>query len=475
VALLATEADITTGVAPEQRVCHARTAQRPVVILDTSVLLSEPSSLFAFPDADVVLPLTVIEELDGHKGRLDDVGRAARHSARLIEQLRVEAGGDLRQPVVLPRGGSLRIELNGLQTEALGRLGLSVDKADNRILAAALGQVADGRTVRVVSADVNLRLKAASLGLEAEEHRSVPSSPNGSHHRGWRTVEVAPDVIDRLFASRSVALEEAGLTGEQVGINEMAVCRAGRQSALARRVGTTLRLLNTDREVWGLRARNKEQAFALELLLDPELPVVALAGKAGTGKTILALAAALEQTFERNAIYDRVMILRPVVAVGRQQLGYLPGTLEEKLGPWMEAVTDAMVALGDGVSHQQAQDILNGWVRAGKLTMEAVTFLRGRSLQRTFVVVDEAQNLEPLTVKTILTRLGEGSKVVLVGDVTQIDVPGGRSGLVGLDRVLGEVPGIAFVHLTRRDVVRHQIVADIIRAYEEAERADDGG
>jgi PhoH-like ATPase len=397
----------------------------PVVVLDTSVLLSDPEALFSFPRAEIVLPLTVIEELDEHKTRPDDVGRAARRTARLIEELRLAAGGDLRQALPLPGGGWFRIELNGRRSDALRAAGLDVDRPDNRILATALGQSEAGRSVTLYSGDVNLRIKAASLGLEACEPRAAAGDPDPSGSAGWQELNVSPGLIDRLYAEHVVALEALGGESlpESLGVNHFAVVRAGSQSALVRRRAHDLRLVPTDRSAWELRPRSKEQHFALDLLLDPDVSIVGLTGRAGTGKTILALAAGLEQTFERDGRYDRLMILRPVVPVGRQEVGFLPGSLGEKLGPWMEAVTDTMVALGDRVAHAQAQDILAGWVKSGRLTMDAVTYLRGRSIQRTYVLVDEAQNLEPLTVKTILTRLGAGSKVVLVGDLSQIDAP----------------------------------------------------
>ncbi|MDQ6838023.1 MAG: PhoH family protein [Actinomycetota bacterium] len=398
-------------------------------MLDTSVLLADPESIFSFATADVVLPLKVIEELDNHKGRLDDVGRAARTVARLVEELRATSPGkDLKEPTPLAGGGTLRVVINGVRLDRIRELGLDIDKADNRILAAALG--IDGQ-VTLVSADVNLRLKAAAVGLKAEEYRQVRASFHTEAHPGWKALDVSARLIDDLFESNGRGLSDSELADDDretvsaLAVNEFGVLNAGQQSALVRRHSARLQVLPRRSEAWGLRPRSKEQRFALDLLMDPRVPIVGLSGRAGTGKTILAIAAGLEQTFEPGEAqhYERIMIIRPLVAVGRQDIGFLPGDKNEKLEPWFATVEDTMAALREDVDHTKARAMLEGWVEEGKLSMEAVTFLRGRSLQRTFIIVDEAQNLEPLTLKTILTRLGAGSKVALVGDVSQIDSP----------------------------------------------------
>jgi PhoH-like ATPase len=417
---------------------------RPIVVLDTCVLLADPEALFAFDGSDVVLPLTVIEELDNHKTRLDDVGRAARQSVRHLERLRLEAGGDLRERVTCGRDSTVRIELNGLRVEELSRLGLPIEKNDNRILAAALG-LARNAEVRFVSADVNMRLKAASLGLVAEDWRHVARRP--AERQGWVDLEVEHGLIDALYSDGHVNCE----LSYELAENEFAVLHAGNQSGIARRVGDDL-VKVVKRRAWGLESRSKEQAFALNLLMDESVQAVALTGPAGTGKTILTLAAALELTFERQAKYDRLMILRPVIAVGRQEIGFLPGDMREKMGPWFEAIVDTMVALGDNTTHEQARRTMDLWVEAGRLVMEPVTFLRGRSLQNTFVIVDEAQNLEPLSAKTILTRIGSGSKVVMLGDVEQIDNPYTSADVNALTTTMAKLidhPLFGHVHLTR--------------------------
>jgi PhoH-like ATPase len=397
------------------------------VVLDTSVLISDPDALFAFAGSDTVIPLVVIEELDQQKGRMDDVGRAAREVLRTVEDLRVQNGGDIRRPVELPAGGTLRIETNGLHVNEIVEHGLDPRRPDNRILAAALGQAALGAAV-VVSNDAALRIKAAQLGLEASEHHRLRGRPRRERATGWSTVEVTAELVDALYAAPdgSVPLSQLAPVDAdavaELGVNHYGVLRAGRQSALVRRREDRLASLTRTPEAWGLRPRSKEQQFALDLLLDPEVRVIALDGMAGTGKTILALAAGLDQVIESRA-YDKVAVYRPVVPVGKAELGFLPGSLDEKLNPWMTAVTDALVALTERRSHADARAIVDEMTARDKLSLEAVTYLRGRSLQGTYVLVDEAQNLEPTTLKTILTRVGEGTKVVFTGDTSQIDAP----------------------------------------------------
>lgn len=387
------------------------------VVIDTSVLLSDPDSIDGFPDADVVLPVTVIEELDAAKSRIDDQGAAARRVVRRLEELRSSSGGDLRRRVQVGERSTLRVELNGLRLDILSEHGLRADRGDNRILAAALGLLEQGLPVTIVSVDVNLRVKAAALGLLARDWH--PARHRVDPRPGWREIEVPSALVDEVYQGTPPVPEGLG----DIEANEFLVLRSGSQSALCRvRNGRLIRVKQSS--AWGLEPRSKEQIFALDLLLDESVPVVGLSGPAGTGKTILALAAGLEQTFEPSSqIFDRLIILRPVQSVGGQDLGFLPGTVEEKLGPWFDAVIDALVALGDRLSYPDARRMVDMWVQQGRMSLDAVTYLRGRSLRRSFVLVDESQNLEQLTLKTILTRVGEGSKVVFLGDTSQIDNP----------------------------------------------------
>jgi len=389
-------------------------------VLDTSVLIADPVCVTTFAGRDVVIPLTVVEELDSLKTRPDDVGRAARTALRTIEDLRVRHGGSLAEPVPLGTGGSLQIEINGVRKHLLVEHGLDPASPDNRIIGAALGQAERGPTT-MVSNDAALRIKAAHLGIDAAEHRPTRRLTS-TQTSGWSTIETAREVVDEVYANGRA--DAAGIDGsDSVGENEFAVLRAGSQSALTRRVAGQLALLpQCVPEAWGLRPRSKEQRFALELLLDPAIEVVALDGRAGTGKTLLAVAAGLEQVVEQGR-YERLAVYRPLVPVGRADVGFLPGGLDEKLDPWMAAIHDAVVALTDHGSNADARHLIEELTARGQLSLESVTFLRGRSLHRQLVVIDEAQNLEPTTLRTILTRVGEGTKVVFTGDTSQIDAP----------------------------------------------------
>jgi len=394
---------------------------RTRAVIDTSVLIADPNCLQAFSECEVVVPLTVIEELDGLKTRPDDVGRAARSALRTLEELRVRNGGTLAEPARLgANDATVRIEINGIERHRLIEHGLDPAAPDNRIIGAALGQAQFGPTI-MVSNDAALRIKAAHLGVHAAEHQPAPGRPV-DRAAGWRVLDVDPCHIDHLYAGGRCDLADLHHTDE-VADNGFVVLRAGSQSALARRRGDELRLLaSATPEPWGLRPRNKEQRFALELLLDPEVSIVALDGRAGTGKTLLAIAAGLEQVVERR-LYERLAVYRPLVPVGRAEVGFLPGGLEEKLDPWMSAIHDAIVALTEEGSSHDARQLVDELEARGQLTLESVTFLRGRSLQRQLVIVDEAQNLEPTTLKTILTRIGEQTKIIFTGDTSQIDAP----------------------------------------------------
>ena len=395
------------------------------VVLDTSVLVADPAAIHEFAGCALKIPLTVIEELDGLKSRADGVGQTAREALRGIEALRVLAGGSLVEPVSLAHGGTLAIVLNGVHQVLLDEHGLEASKPDNRILGAALGLLLDGPAVEVVSNDAALRIKAAHVGLAAKEYVPLPAYGRSHDSPGWRTIEgLDGSLVDALFDARRLPADQVPGAGA-IPENEFAVLRAGRQSALTRRKGADLCLLRQNQEAFDLKPRNVEQRLALDLLLDPEVAVVALDGPAGTGKTLLAMAAGLEQVWNdpSSRRYERLAVYRPIVAVGRQDLGYLPGTVEEKLDPWMAAIHDAVVAMSDGRRKSAADETLAQVTAEGRLTMESVTYLRGRSLHGTWVLLDEAQNLEPSLAKTVLTRAAEGTKVVFTGDTSQIDAP----------------------------------------------------
>jgi PhoH-like ATPase len=397
--------------------------QRTRLVVDTSVLIADPTCVLEFRDADVIVPLTVVEELDGLKSRPDDVGRAARTALRTLEELRVAHGG--RWPIPYrPATATQRCRSRSTTSASIcwSSTGLDPSVPDNRIIGAAIGQSDFGPTT-MISNDAALRIKAAHLGVEAAEHR-LTRSDRDQPTVGWTTVETPHETIDCLYAAGAVAVDALGTdTATEFNENEFAVLRSGSQSALVRAVhGEFVLLPQHTPEAWGLRPRSKEQRFALELLLDPDIAVVALDGRAGTGKTILAIAAGLEQVVEQSR-YERLAVYRPLVPVGRADVGFLPGGLDEKLDPWMAAIHDAVVALTDRGSINDARTMVDELTTRGQLSLESVTFLRGRSLQHQFVVIDEAQNLEPTTLRTILTRVGDGTKVIFTGDTSQIDAP----------------------------------------------------
>lgn len=395
------------------------------VVLDTSVLVADPGAVHEFSGCALKVPLTVVEELDGLKNRADGVGQTAREALRRIEALRVHAGGSLVEPLTLGHGGTLAIVLNGVSHHLLAEHHLDPASSDNHIIGAALGLQGPTTSVEVVSNDAALRIKAAHVGLAAKEYVPVPAYGRDGDDPGWQTIEgVESTLIDRLFEERRLDVGELG-PAVVLYENEFAVLRAGKQSALARRRGDNLHLLRQNHEAFDLKPRNVEQRMALDLLLDPAVSVVALDGPAGTGKTLLAVAAGLEQVWNHpaNRRYERMAVYRPLVAVGRQELGYLPGTLEEKVDPWMGAIHDAVVAMSDGRRKGAADETITQITAEGRLTMESVTHLRGRSLHGAWVLLDEAQNLEPSLAKTVLTRAAEGTKVVFTGDTSQIDAP----------------------------------------------------
>lgn len=402
-------------------------AQRTRLVVDTSVLIADPTCVLEFHDADVIVPLTVVEELDGLKSRPDDVGRSARTALRTLEELRIAHGGSLAKPVPTGNGtATLQIEINNIRKHLLVEHGLDPSVPDNRIIGAAIGQSDFGPTT-MISNDAALRIKAAHLGVDAAEHR-LTRSDRDRPAVGWSTIEAPYETIDCLYAAGAVAIDAVIAdskpeTAIQFNENEFAVLRSGSQSALVRAVhGEFVLLSQHTPEAWGLRPRSKEQRFALELLLDPDIAVIALDGRAGTGKTIMAIAAGLEQVVEQNR-YERLAVYRPLVPVGRADVGFLPGGLDEKLDPWMAAIHDAVVALTDRGCINDARNMVDELTTRGQLSLESVTFLRGRSLQQQFVVIDEAQNLEPTTLRTILTRVGDGTKVIFTGDTSQIDAP----------------------------------------------------
>jgi PhoH-like ATPase len=411
---------------PDQEPLGART-----FVLDTCVLLADPAAVFRFEEHQVVLPLVVVEELDRMKTRLDEIGANARSAIRMLEELGASRPGGLREAVPLPNGGGFRIELNGVVS---GRLPAVLDPStsDHRILATCLNMVDDGLEPVLVTKDAALRIKGAQLGVEVQDYRA-DTVPVEQFHSGVLEIATSGDVIDSFYEQGKVEL-----AGVEALVNEFVVLRHGpSQSALARVVQTdpvVAERVSAHPRAFGVEPKNLRQTVALHMLLDKDLPAVSLMGMAGTGKTFLALAAALEQVCEQGR-YRKVSVYRPLVAVGRQEVGYLPGDLSEKLAPWMAAVTDNLYALFSDGGPEGARGAIEDLIERDQLELAAITYLRGRSITDEFVIIDEAQNLELSTLKVILTRMGRDSKVVFCGDLSQVDNPyispfGGMAALI---------------------------------------------
>jgi PhoH-like ATPase len=385
-------------------------------VLDTNVLLHNPSALFSFEANHVVIPLAVVEEIDNQKKRQDEIGRNARLVSQELDNLRSK--GRLASGVRLTSKGSLRIEVNH-QDRKNFPAALDAAKYDNRILAVVLNlKEQEKGPVILVTKDLNLRIKADVLGIAAEDFSN--DKVDYLHlYTGVGETFVSSAELDDFY--REGKLKSNGRF--QALPHQFFLIRNRdnpSQSALARHFQQSLwPLLHSDSSNWGIRALNKEQRFALELLLNDQIKIVSLVGCAGTGKTLLALAVGLEKVVEQNA-YSRLLITRPVTPMG-DDLGYLPGSKEEKLRPWMQPIYDNLEFLLRDC--QDSSEMLDDMTRRGTLEMEPLTYIRGRSIPKQFVICDEAQNLSPHMIKTLLTRVGEGTKIVFTGDPEQIDHP----------------------------------------------------
>ena len=389
-------------------------------VLDTCILLADPHAPLRFDEHDVVIPLVVIEELDRKKTRMDEVGTNARRAIRLLEDFGASESGGLRTPVMLASGGTVRIEINQIDSPRLPNV-FDATRPDHRILATCLNLSEGGIDTVLVTKDASLRIKAAQLDLAVQDYRADTVQVD-ELYSGVTDVHVDPRVIDHLFAHGKVQIEEP-----DVHQNEFIVLKNGSSHSGLGRVTQSGRQpivtrVSNNRKVFGSDPKNLRQTFAMDLLCDPDVPAVTMMGMAGSGKTYLALAAALEQVVEHE-IYRRVSIYRPLVAVGRQEVGFLPGDLDDKLAPWMAAVYDNLYALFEGAGPDGARSAVEDLVARNVVEMAAVTYLRGRSITNEIVIIDEAQNLELSTLKVIMTRMGRGSKVILCGDLTQVDNP----------------------------------------------------
>ncbi len=415
---------------------------RKTYVLDTSVLLSDPAALTAFGDNDVVLPIIVVTELEA-KRHHPELGWFARTALRTLEELR-EAHDSLTEPIPFgDEGGTVRVELNHKDDDIVPEV-LRESSNDHRILTVAANLKAEGQTVVLVTQDLPLRLRAGVIGIDAEEFRHINEDLDW---KGIVELDVTGAAIDEMFDNRVVDVPD----GQELPVHTGVMLSAPGQSALGRVDGQNrIRAIN-EKDLFGVRGRNAEQRIALDILADESIGIVSLGGAAGTGKSVLALAAGLDAVLERNT-HRRIMIFRPLYAVGGQDLGFLPGTEDEKMRPWTDAVKDALDAIA---SDNAIQEIM----RRELIEVLPLTYIRGRTLTDTFVIIDEAQNLERNVLLTALSRLGEGSRVVLTHDVAQRDNlrVGRHDGIASVIASLRDHP--LFAHITFSRSERSEIAA----------------
>ncbi len=399
---------------------------KKIYVLDTNVLLHDPNSIFTFDEHQVIIPAVVLEEIDSKKRNADEIGRNARTVSRLLDGLREH--GHLHSGVNLQNGGSLKVELNHRSFLKVQEMFGEINN-DNRILAVALNyqleeeETAEPSSVVIVSKDVLVRIKADVLGLIAEDYLTDRTASVSDLYTGYLNIKVHPSIIDEFYSYRFLPINTLQLTyplyshefvilKDEMGSGKSALLKVNAEC-------TRLEPLYLSNEpVWGLSARNAQQRMALELLLNDDIPLVTITGKAGTGKTLVALAAGLSKVEDEHK-YKKLLIARPVVPMGKD-IGYLPGEKEEKLRPWMQPIYDNLEFLFETKRSGDIDKILMG---LGSIQVEALTYIRGRSIPAQFIIIDEAQNLSRHEVKTIVSRAGEGSKVILMGDPEQIDHP----------------------------------------------------
>ena len=426
---------------------------RITYVLDTSVLLADPVALTRFAEHEVIIPITVIGELETKRDH-PDLGYFARAALRSLDDLRVKSGR-LDHPISINDvGGSLSVELNHSDVSKLPAGFLRDGSNDSRILAIAKNLMADGRKVVLVTKDLPLRVKASSVGVEAQEYRAELASSSG--WTGMVEESVGSTVIDALYENERIPHELAKTHPCHTGV----VLHSEKGSALARVTPDKhLKLVRGDRAAFGLHGRSAEQRVALDILLDNEIGIVSLGGRAGTGKSALALSAGLEAVLEKR-LHKKVVIFRPLYAVGGQELGYLPGSENEKMSPWAQAVFDTLGAL-------VSQQVIDEVIERGLIEVLPLTHIRGRSLHDSFVIVDEAQSLERGVLLTVLSRIGQGSRVILTHDIAQRDNlrVGRHDGVVAVVESLKGHPLFAHITLTRSE--RSQIAALVTELLEE--------
>jgi PhoH-like ATPase len=404
---------------------------RKTFILDTNVFLSDVDAIGSFGDNDVVIPLAVLEELDSNKKRMDEVGRNARSACRKLDALREV--GSLHDWVPLPNGGRICVMQNKTDAKSILPSELHSDKNDNLIIACALQLKLAGEVgAIVVSKDINVRVKCDALGIIAQDYLKQRAADLAENlYTGVLVSQLDDDLIATLYACKQLELEDVP---HDTHPNQIIVSPRADESGtttVIRRIGDRYRIVKDHHDVFGLEPRNKEQNFALDLLLDENVKLVTLVGPAGCGKTLIALAAGLQQTLGVRPTYDKLVVTRPIEPLGRD-IGFLPGTFEEKMAPWIAPIRDNLGFLlshkgkngkkGGVVKDVEGDPYINLLFEQKKIEIEAVAYIRGRSIPNSFIIIDEAQNLSVHQLKTIITRSGENTKIVLCGDVHQIDV-----------------------------------------------------
>lgn len=432
-----TSQNVSRGTQQQHTADSSTSVAQRTYVLDTSVLLSDPRALFRFAEHAVVLPVVVVSELESKRND-PEIGYFARQALRLLDELRIEHER-LDFPIAIGEGGSFRVELNHSNQSVLPS-GLQLGDNDSRILAVASNLKNDGLDVVVVSKDLPLRVKASSIGMAAEEYRAELAIDSG--YTGITDLQVSGEQMSDLYEQEEARTSQL----DGVPVNTGVVIHSERGSALGRvHTAGAVALVRGDREVFGLRGRSAEQRLAIDALLDTEIGIVSLGGSAGTGKSALALCAGLEAVLERQQ-HKKIMVFRPLYAVGGQELGYLPGDASEKMNPWAQAVYDTLGAL-------VSDNVLDEVVERGMLEVLPLTHIRGRSLHDAFVIVDEAQSLERNVLLTMLSRIGQNSRVVLTHDVAQRDNlrVGRHDGVASVIERLKGHPLFAHVTLTRSE------------------------
>lgn len=441
---------------------EGKKVSRKTFVIDTNVLIHDPTAIQKFQDNDVVIPLAVLEELDSLKRYTDEAGKNSREVIRYIDSLKAEKMGDLHTGVTIPEGPKVRIHLHS-KPERVEGFPLPLDRSSNRFLFVAYLLKEKGESVVIVSKDFITRVKAEAMDLESEDYENLKTSYE-TIYRGFRKIDVPKKEIDLFYKDGTLPM-----VGGDFRPNEYALLSSPEKSSAVCKYSDKAKklepLLPITKDIWGIQPLNLEQRCAIDLLLRDDIQLVTLIGSAGTGKTLLALACGMRKVFDENA-YSRILISRPIVPLGKD-IGYLPGTKEEKLYHWMQPIYDNLEFLCSSTSGEgNGPATLEFIMESKKIEMEAVTYIRGRSLPKMYMIIDEAQNLTPHEVKTIISRAGKGTKVILTGDASQIDNPYLDKDSNGLTYIVNRfknhrIYGHMFLEKTERSELA-SIAADIL-------------